>query len=263
MRTVVHNLARRERRALSRRKNFIKWIRDNPSRLGELIEAQPWSLPLRQKFINPGGLKRYIFGETTRDQANRELLSCVVDPVTMYETWFEHFDGENPLVAISEQLTGKIVTMLTDLRQQVDVNIPELLIQIKKEIAVHKNNPEARAKFVQLDREVRKERSIILSPQQLTEHTPGGWTKLVGEKSALIAAQILYAFYKEKRQMKRSDAIDIIHAMYLPYTDLWRGDRAFSDLLIKHKVDCSERVVPSLSELPSRIDAERDRGATH
>ncbi len=261
IRTAVQNLPRRgERRALSKRMNFIKWARDNPLRLDALITAQPWSLVLQQRFINPGNLKRYIFGETSRVEANRELLACVVDPATMYETWFEHSDRENPLVVISEKLTGKITTMLTDLRQQVDINIPALRTQIKKAISTHGNNPQARAKFTELQQEVKKERSMILSPQLLTQHTPGGWTKLVGEKSALIAAQILYAFYNEKRSMKRSDAIDLIHAMYLPYTDLWRGDRAFSDLLIKDRVDCCERVVPSLSELQSRIDRERDRG---
>jgi hypothetical protein len=181
----------------------------------------------------------------------------------MYET-FEHSDGENPLAAIGEHLTVKISAILTDVREQVDINIPNLLAEMKKALAVHKNNPEARAKFLQLQHDVRMERSMILSPRLLTEHTPGGWTKLVGENSALIAAQIMYAFYKEKRQMKRSDAIDIIHAMYLPYTDLWQGDKAFSDLLIKHKVDCSGRVVPSLNDLLSRIDTERDgRGAAH
>jgi hypothetical protein len=180
--TEVQNLPRGKRRALSKRTNFIKWARDNPSRLDVLITAQPWSLVLQQRFIKPGHLKRYIFGETSRVEANRELLSCVVDPATMYETWFEHSDGENPLAVIGEQLTSKIITMLTDLRQQVDINIPALRTQIKKAMAMHANNPEARAKFAQLERDVKEERSMILSPQLLTQHTPGGWTKLVGEK---------------------------------------------------------------------------------
>ena len=41
----------------------------------------------------------------------------------------------------------------------------------------------------------------------------------------------------------------------------WRGDKAFSDLLIKHKVAYSERVVPTLADLPARIAAEATRGA--
>jgi hypothetical protein len=75
----------------------------------------------------------------------------------------------------------------------------------------------------------------------------------------LIAAQILYAFHREGRPIKRSDAIDFIHASYLPLVDLWRGDKAFGDLLIKHKVNFSERVVSTLEELPLRIETEAAR----
>jgi hypothetical protein len=69
---------------------------------------------------------------------------------------------------------------------------------------------------------------------------------MLGEDGALIAAQILYAFHREGRPIKRSDAIDFLHASYPPHVDLWRGDKAFSDLLIKHKVKFSERVVTTL-----------------
>jgi len=43
--------------------------------------------------------------------------------------------------------------------------------------------------------------------------------------------------------------------MYLPHADLWRGDRAFSTLLISSRVDFCNRIVPSLAELPGRIEA--------
>jgi hypothetical protein len=76
-----------------------------------------------------------------------------------------------------------------------------------------------------------------------------------GEASAIIAAQILFAFHKDGRDIKNSAGIDLIHAMYLPHADLWRGDRAFSTLLINNRVDCCNRIVPSLAELPRRIEA--------
>ena len=47
--------------------------------------------------------------------------------------------------------------------------------------------------------------------------------------------------------------------MYLPHTHLWRGDRAFSDLLKKQKVSFGERIVPTLLALPARIDAELEK----
>jgi hypothetical protein len=71
----------------------------------------------------------------------------------------------------------------------------------------------------------------------------------------MIAAQILFAFHNEGRDIKNSDAIDLIHAMYLPHTDLWRGERASSTLLINNRVDFFSRIVPSLAELPGRIEA--------
>jgi hypothetical protein len=45
---------------------------------------------------------------------------------------------------------------------------------------------------------------------------------------------------------------DLIRAMYLPHTDLWRGDKAFSTLLINNRIDFCTRIVPSM---PGRIAA--------
>jgi hypothetical protein len=65
----------------------------------------------------------------------------------------------------------------------------------------------------------------------------------------------LFAFHNDGRDIKNSDGIDFIHAMYLPHADLWRGDRAFSTLLMNNRVDFCSRIVPSLVELPGRIEA--------
>jgi hypothetical protein len=96
-------------------------------------------------------------------------------------------------------------------------------------------------------------RSEISSPQELCDQVPA-WKELFGEEAALMAAQILYAFHREGRAVKQSDGIDFVHSMYLPHCELWRGDRAFSDL-IKHRVNFSQRVVPTLGSLLDRIEA--------
>jgi hypothetical protein len=111
----------------------------------------------------------------------------------------------------------------------------------------------AREKITALEREVKTFGSEIRSPQELTKNVPR-WKELFGEKSGLIAAHILYAFHKEGRNIKNSDGIDLVHAMYLPHADLWRGDKAFSTLLINNRVDCCTRIVPSLVELPEKIE---------
>jgi hypothetical protein len=111
-----------------------------------------------------------------------------------------------------------------------------------------------REALVKLSRDSESFRSEISSPEELSGHP--AWIKLAGDEAGPIAAQIFYAFHREKRDIKRSDAIDLIHAMYLPHTDLWRGDKVFSNLLIKNRVNFHERIVPTLQELPRRIETE-------
>ena len=77
--------------------------------------------------------------------------------------------------------------------------------------------------------DVRIFKAELSSPSDLYERIPK-WRELFGNNSALLAAQILYAYHRDKRPIKRSDGIDFVHAMYLPHCDLWRGDRAFSDI---------------------------------
>jgi hypothetical protein len=99
---------------------------------------------------------------------------------------------------------------------------------------------EDRAVLTKLSSDIKTFKAELRSPEDLNQRVPK-WQKLFGAESALVAAQILYAYHREKRPIKRSDVIDFIHAMYLPHSDLWRGDRAFGDLLIKHRVNFSDR----------------------
>jgi len=39
-----------------------------------------------------------------------------------------------------------------------------------------------------------------------------------GSESAMVAAGALVGLYLENRELKRSDAIDLLHATYLPHT---------------------------------------------
>ncbi len=69
-----------------------------------------------------------------------------------------------------------------------------------------------------------------------------------------IQAAYINAKANPDEPMKDSDYVDMMHAMYIPYTDLWRGDKAFSHLLISQNLPLKERIVPRLTELPNRIE---------
>jgi hypothetical protein len=101
---------------------------------------------------------------------------------------------------------------------------------------------------------IKRDIKNLLSPREIP-----ALVKLFGKDSAFVMTQVLFAFQREHREIiktKPSTVIDAIHALYLPHADLWRGDRDFSALLRKYKVNYHERVVPRLRELPGRIEAE-------
>jgi len=100
--------------------------------------------------------------------------------------------------------------------------------------------PDERAELLRLRTNLKIFRAEMMSPQQLCEDVPV-WRQLFGDESALLAAEIFFAFEREKRPIMDSDEIDFVHAIYLPHTDLWRGDRSFADLLKEHKVSFSDR----------------------
>jgi hypothetical protein len=91
-------------------------------------------------------------------------------------------------------------------------------------------------------------------PRRISNLCAPRWKQLFGGASAKLAAQILFAFHNDGRDIKNSDGIDFIHAVYLPHADLWRGDRAFSNKLPRQLVGgvaiarcrCGRRLSPRL-----------------
>jgi hypothetical protein len=246
----------RERRILSKRRNFVTWVRSDPARL-RLLPGEDWPLPFGRDFFESGDFRRYLLGSISRGEANARLWRLVTDPVSLYKTWFDHYGRENPLVAMGERLAGDLMLMLEKLQSLLDGEA-DLRVRTKELLAVTGADAlslEARQTVLKLTRDLKIFRAEITSVDELCKRAPFLRDRL-GEKSARLAAHIIYAFHHEKRRFKRSDAIDLMHAMYLPHTDLWRGDKAFSDLLIKHKVDFSERVISKLTDLPRRIEIE-------
>jgi hypothetical protein len=248
-------LSRRERRTLAKRKYFVDCARNNPSSFTK-ASIEHWPLLFGYPFVENGDLRRYILGEISREQANKHLRFYITDPVTVYETWFENYGRENPIPGRRDPLAGKLTTMIEELNRMLEEH-ESLRMKIKEALGATGEDalsPEGREAIMNIGREVETFGSEITSVAEMAKHP--AWVKAVGEKGALLAAQNFYAFRREKRDVRPSDSIDLMHAMYLPYTDLWRGDRAFSAMLIKNGVNFHERVVPTLLDLPRRIEAE-------
>lgn len=246
------NLSRQERRAFCKRRNFVNWARADERRLKEF----PWSAPFEPELALSGEFRRYVLGEMSRTEANNRLRCYLTNPINIYNTWFDHYGLDNPIVDRRDQMASQLTFLLSELKA-ILANQADLRARIRSELNATGDNalsPPARAQLRVRDREVKTFGSELKSPEELNKNAPR-WKELFGEASGTLAAQILFAFYNDGRDIKHSDGIDLIHAMYLPHTDLWRGDRAFSTLLIDNRVDFCSRIVPSLAELPGRIEA--------
>jgi hypothetical protein len=245
-------LSRQQRRAFSKRRNLADWARADERRL----RAFPWSAPFGPEFALSGDFRRYVLGEMSRTEANNKLRCYLTNPIHIYNTWFEYYGLDNPIVDRRDQTASKLTLMLRELNAML-ADQADLRAGIRSELNATGDkalSPWAREQLTALDREVKTFGNELKSPEELTKNAPR-WKEVFGEKSSVLAAQILYAFHNDGRDIKNSDGIDLMHAMYLPHADLWRGDRAFSTLLIDNRVDFCSRIVPSLAELPGRIEA--------
>jgi hypothetical protein len=257
--TVNPDSSRHEQRVHAKRKYLDAWARGNPASASH-FHAQLWPFLFARDFASSGDLARYLSGDMTREIANERLRFHITDPASVYTTYFDLYGRNDPIVERRDAMAHKFCMMLEELRGMLR-NGDDLRRRVDEALAVEGERAlsrDGRAELSKIKSELRTFRAELLSPEELSRRAPT-WKSMLGEEGALIAAQILFAFHREGRPIKRSDAIDFIHASYLPHIDLWRGDRAFSDLLIKHRVNFSERVVSSLEELPSRIEAEMVR----
>jgi hypothetical protein len=247
---------RHERRILSKRNYFREWFRSNPSGAAARV-LEVWPLRFGHAFVENGDFARYLSGRMSRAEANTNIWFYITDPATVYGIWFEDYGRGDPIAERRDRLVDGLMEMLESLRKMLDGSV-QLERNIKDAFAGKGGElltPEEHEALVKLSSDVTTFKAELNSPNDLYERVPK-WRELFGDDSALIAAQILYAYLCEKRPIKRSDGIDFVHAMYLPHTNLWRGDRAFSDLLIKHRVKFSDRIISALSDVPTRVEAE-------
>lgn len=77
---------------------------------------------------------------------------------------------------------------------------------------------------------------------QQVASTFGVWLSLITQPS------------QSRQRVKRSDVLDILHTIYLPYVDIFRVDVNFNNTLLQTKSPHLSRVVAKSDQLASRID---------
>jgi hypothetical protein len=190
------------------------WVRNNPARFVLLAQAL-WPLKFGTAFVEGGDLNRYIYGDMTRSDANRKIWFYITDPVTVYEVWFERYGRDDPIVERRDQIANKFIVMLQELQAKLG-EADDLQARVNEAVAPTGDDalsPEGRERLTQLKDDIKAFRAEMSSPEELYERVPV-WKEFFGDEAALVAAQILYAFHREKRPINPMESISCTRCTY-------------------------------------------------
>jgi hypothetical protein len=257
--TLPSRALRRRAARQARKFDFQKAVRDAAPLL-----AAKYELPTE---VISDSFVAFAKGTISSDEASRRLFSHIAEPVSFVKTYFEKIESERALPEWMSTLGKDIQTALVEYREKLQ----PLLVEDAPRTLIMANFAEV---------SMRLGRMIISLAQGDTAEfgVDGALTKrflveppFAAEVQACeIASAVFEAYFDQvaghrdalKVNIEHSFGGDLIHALYLPHVDLWRGDRRFAALLTKSVPRYASRVVPLLKDLPARIDLLQ-RSARH
>jgi hypothetical protein len=196
-------------------------------------------------------------GDIAAEEASRRMFSSISQPTAFVHIYFERLDGDSSLPrwmkGAGQTLANSINRIANEIREIAGPNSKRkhfrpILAPLRGHFA---------AAAIELARISADE--IRLSDEVIDQFSSGPQAALSLPSGQIIAAvlesyllQILGATATSAK-IEKSFAGDLMHALYLPYVDLWRGDRRFSALLANAVPEYQNRIVRSLSDLPSAI----------
>lgn len=252
---------RTERRSLGSKTGFAKWIEEEPSALGTGFEVA--GTALYGELFRSGLLRRYVLGNVSRHAANQELRSQALNLKSVYHWYFEKADNPNPVTDGLREVAEHWSVMLHVLSIQLGEarNQLDRLGAIKKRAAEYrKSEPHASQLANDIERKARlAKRGIkrwMQSPVSFQDNTLFGRSEIMEIQYRASMQAILDAAARGSTKVEQSMLADALHSLYLPYCTLWRGDQTFSRILREANVPNQHKIVPRLSDLPTRIDVE-------
>ena len=249
-------LNREQRRKLSNSSLFAALLKENPNLL-KFNSTTTAEFPLPESFIAGDYMRKFFVGEVSEQEANRELRKCITDPESFFEFWFQFYKKKNPL----EEMFGKgLQTMKSgilkfqSLLESSKAKASDYKQQVSHFRASERNMRQqlSRLGLSHISRREKLPKAPDFEAIALSMPMPESMKKWPLEIRIFLWEYILT--FVKPRNFQDSDMIDIMHAFYLPHCDLWRGDRAFCNLLLQSNIPYKSRIVPSLKLLPSRIE---------
>ncbi len=242
---------RRKMRARARKLDLAAGLQESTAEFAGL-----WGLEETDVDLSMGALLRE---EITPEVASKRLFSAVAQPTKFVHAYFVRHDGPKNLPAFITEPGRRL--QATFLKVRSDLSTVPLLHASETRWFRERVREMARDSANLLFGHVEKDGENFGLPQDLV--------KLFRTDEALarklpswdLFVRILEPFILQNmglqgggHQPERSAAGDLIHALYLPFTDLWRGDRRFGHLLKQALPEHRRRIVTSLWELPAVIE---------
>lgn len=193
-------------------------------------------------------LKRFVLGTATREQADQAFLESLRDPTFMSQ-WFIY--NHHQMGSVVEWLRKPAQQLLASCQQTLE-DLNDLMTQLPK------------AERAEVMMGVRGEHWTKLKRQGMLDIVNRLLERLLPEAPfcedvALIERYCpglfvcINAFYaslqkslgENGRELKASDFVDLIHALYIPYVSYFRADRYMSGVLQPLAKDVGTEVVAS------------------
>ena len=194
-------------------------------------------------------------------ELTENLEGNINSPELFFEHWFIKCENQNPIKFVLQNAVNQMRSVIDKLQmmlKEIKAKEDEDKNKVKKiraaEKALHESmkndDPTVIPQKIKLlpTPNVSLEINSITNPYELESFSPD-FQKLIWEFIKAFVA------FNGERNFQDSDVADLMHALYIPHCDLWRGDRSFSNLLLKSELNFKSKIVPSLRELPARIES--------
>ncbi|MFZ2871943.1 hypothetical protein [Zavarzinia sp.] len=199
-------------------------------------------------------------GKIGSEQASRIFFSSIVEPKNFVEVYFEKISKDNSLPEWISGFGKKIQEILRDFRNGVGpyIGIDDHRVYIENMIKEQslKIGPRVAIEIARSDaKEFHLDEKIFMNFKE-----NGNLMSLI--PSSIVISSVIYQYINQiiglsggLSKIEDSFGGDLIHALYMPHVDLWRGDRRFSALIKRGMPIYANRIVPLLRDLPEIIDA--------
>lgn len=198
-------------------------------------------------------------GRISSEQASHNLFSVIAEPVKFVEIYFEKIETDRSLPVWIGKMGRDIHASLESLRQTLlpTIQSEASKTQLKSIIVDQKAKIGRIIIRLALDDDEDSEldsnlRDLLDQDLAFCDSLPA--CKIFGGALALYIEQII-GLSGSKAKIETSLGGDLLHSLYLPYVDLWRGDHRFSEILKKAVPEYADRIVPTISALPKAIDS--------